>query len=205
MRSLSELQAAAVAGERLTAEEIAELARYETGVSRLMDGLRRMLPPEEQARAPTGDEAEAFIAEAITAMDALAADPDVAENAHVIDALARMGELVVMVRLLADEGARATGVKRRQRRENRDRQPLAVAAKHEKADAILAAVEAKKADRREDLPAVTDVDAARAVMRDGLIHDGVVIVPQNHAPSRQEVAALVQRVTHARSRKKKRH
>jgi hypothetical protein len=187
MRSLSELRAAAFAGEPLTAEEVARLRAYETLADRMLDGIRQTLPPEDQKRAPTGDEVESFLADTLVSMDALGVVA--AEDPRVVEPLERMKELVILVRLQADALAKGTGQTRRTGHENRAKQQLAAAAKREKAATELAAVEAKQTAT----PALTDPAAARLVLQ-----TDPSWLAGTDAERERKVAALVRRIQRAK-------
>jgi len=201
-RTLSQLIAAANAGEPLTPEELTELARYRSGKGRIMDALRRSLPPDEQARAVTGDEAEVFLAEVLAALDA-ASDAEVVDE-RVRVALAKLGELWVMARLQADIIAERTGTRRRVSRVARDNQLKSAASKVEEAEQILDAVEKKKAEARAaGRPTLSDKKALEGLLRDGLTNDdGDVIFPAGSPAPKNEVAALERRIGARRALKK---
>jgi hypothetical protein len=104
-----------------------------------------------------------FLAGVLADMSALAADDTVAHNPHVIDALARMRELVIMVRLLEGVRARGIGLTRRTRRHQAGAGTKSGAERREKARAFLeqiAAVAARPPAR------LTDVDTAKRYLQE---------------------------------------
>jgi hypothetical protein len=207
-RSLSQLRAALFAGEPLTSDERQQLAEYDARARRFLDAVREILPAEERTRTETGDELEDFLAEVYAAMDAFRADVN-ADTSAVM--LARMKELIAIVRLQADVIAQGTGKTRRVSHTNKDKSKKSTASKRAEAEAIRAAVDAYKAAANakradEGLPRVTDEIAVENLAKAGFISpDGEVIFAGDTELSAADVQAVVRRVERARHRNRNRH
>ncbi len=185
-RSISELLAAAFAGEPLTPAEHEQLALYDTKSAQFIDGLRQSLPQEERAYVETGQEIDDYLADVFNRLDALAPAPEVRDLVH---------ELITLLRLAEDGRAEHKGRARGRTRRGKTGAQSTAAKKRNKAAVLLNEIDAVKARRS---PAHSDAAAARIYL-DDTEHDWHA---WTEAKRNRSIANLERRISRARAKKK---